>query len=97
MTRHVWTHEPYEYRVGAVWNVYRLREEGRRVHSVSLWLDGVEWSWIIYHRDGSSSHGCTPTPRSANEVALSLEDAQREAVAHARRVGAMSERDEVEG
>ena len=69
--------------------VYRLRPEGGPPGSsvVSLWLEATEWHWTVWlGRWESSDHG---------ETVEALEDAQREAIEHARRVGAIGQEDEV--
>lgn len=81
MTRHAWTLTD---------GVYRLRPEGERCgwHVASVWCEGDRWQRVVWETEWDAEHG---------ETVGTLQDAQREAVAHARRVGAMSERDEVEG
>lgn len=80
--------------IGCVWHeeggAYRLRPvDWPRGSAVVSLLRGVGgWRRIVWSGPMWPDYG---------ETVGTLEDAQREAVAHARRVGAMSERDEVEG
>jgi len=81
MTRYVWTLSD---------GIYRLRPEGGPPGSsvVSLWLEGDMWQRTVWDSDYTAEHG---------ETVGTLEDAQREAVEHARRLGVIGEKDEVCG